>query len=62
LEEIAQMGQRLYQYVAICDYASSAVPDRGLTSPLATGRCYSAFECHLARDLRRWLALNSKSL
>ena len=32
LEAIAQMGQRLgYHYVAICDYASTATADRGLT-------------------------------
>ena len=32
LEAIAQMGQRLgYQYVAICDYATPAATDRGLT-------------------------------
>ena len=32
LEELAQMGQRLgYQYVAICDYATAAAADRGLT-------------------------------
>jgi len=32
LQEIAQMGQQLgYQYVAICDYATAAVTDRGLT-------------------------------
>ena len=32
LEDIAQMGQRLgYQYVAICDYATAAAADRGLT-------------------------------
>src|SRR5262249_25509396 len=32
LEAIAQMGQRLgYQYVAICDYATSAATDSGLT-------------------------------
>src|SRR5215510_8458455 len=38
LEAIAQMGQRLgYQYVAICDYASAAAADRGLTpAKLAT--------------------------
>jgi DNA polymerase (family 10) len=32
LEAIAQMGQRLgYQYVAVCDYATPAATDRGLT-------------------------------
>jgi DNA polymerase (family 10) len=32
LEAIAQMGQRLgYQYVAVCDYATPAAADRGLT-------------------------------
>jgi len=38
LEDIAQMGQRLgYQYVAICDYATVAAADRGLTpAKLAT--------------------------
>ena len=38
LEDIAQMGQRLgYQYVAICDYATAAAADRGLTpAKLAT--------------------------
>jgi len=38
LEDIAQMGQRLgYQYVAVCDYATAAAADRGLTpAKLAT--------------------------
>lgn len=33
LEDLAQIGQRLgYQYLAICDYATAAATDRGLTA------------------------------